>query len=61
MLNDKTPRQAARSKAGRKKLIEVLKYMENMEHRQSRAAGQQPYDFGWLWKELGVADALVAA
>jgi len=61
MLNGKTPRQAVRSKAGRKKLVELLKYMENMEHRQSRASGQKPYDFTWLWKELGIAEALEAA
>lgn len=60
-LSNKTPRQAASSKAGRKKLVELLKQMENREQHQSRTTGQNPYDFGWLWKELGIADALEAA
>ena len=52
MLGNKTPRQCARSKAGRAKLREWLKYLENMEHKDARTRGTEPYDFGWLWEEL---------
>lgn len=52
-LGGKTPRQAVRSAAGRKKVVEWLKLLEN------RSAGRQDtpmaeYDFGWMWEELGV-------
>lgn len=54
-LGGKSPRQAARTPAGRKKVIEWLKYLEN------RSAGQSEgpiadYDFGWMWVELNLRD-----
>lgn len=54
-LGGKSPRQAARTPAGRQKVIEWLKYLEN------RSAGQAEgpiadYDFGWMWDELSLAD-----
>jgi hypothetical protein len=54
-LGGKTPRQAVRSAAGRRKVVEWLKLIEN------RSAGQQgtplaEYDFGWMWDELGLAE-----
>lgn len=54
-LGGKSPRQATRTPAGRKKVIEWLKYLEN------RSAGQAEgpiadYDFGWMWDELSLAD-----
>ena len=51
-LDNKTPRQCARNKAGRKKVIEWLKQPENNELRRAAAAGQKPYDSSWMWKEL---------
>lgn len=54
-LNNKTPRQAAKTKAGRKQVIEWLKYLEN---RTPKHAGENDpmanYDFGWMWEELGI-------
>lgn len=55
-LGNVTPRQAARTAAGRRKLVEWLKYLENGTAKM--ASGQRAmaaYDFGWLWEELGVS------
>ena len=54
-LGDKTPRQAVRSAAGRKKVVEWLKLIENSsaKHEGSPIA---EYDFLWMWEELGVLD-----
>jgi len=54
-LGSKTPRQVVRTAAGRRKVVEWLKLIEN------RSAAQQgtqlaEYDFGWMWDELGLAD-----
>jgi hypothetical protein len=54
-LGGKTPRQAVRSAAGRKKVIEWLKLIEN------RSAGHpdaslSDYDFRWMWDQLGIAE-----
>jgi hypothetical protein len=51
-LGNKTPRQCARSKKGREKVIEWLKYLENNEQRRATREGQEPYDSGWMWDEL---------
>ncbi|MCA1869729.1 hypothetical protein HW571_29470 [Agrobacterium genomosp. 3] len=57
MLGDKSPRAAARTKAGREKVAEWLKYLE-----MRSSSGPDPhnpmatYDFSWIWKELGVED-----
>lgn len=55
MLDDKSPRQAARSKSGRAKLVLWLKFIENGEARRAKDQEQEPYDFGWMWSELGVS------
>jgi hypothetical protein len=52
MLGNKTPRQCARSKKGREKVIEWLKYLENSELRRAASEGQEPYDSRWMWEEL---------
>jgi hypothetical protein len=51
-LDNRTPRQCARNKAGRKKVTEWLKQLENNELRRALEAGQEPYDSSWMWKEL---------
>ena len=54
-LGGKSPRQAVRTSAGRKKVIDWLKYLEN----RSATHGDGPiaeYDFGWMWGELGLQD-----
>jgi SEC-C motif len=53
-LGDRTPRHAAKLKTVRPKLITLLKDFESHAERQRRA-GEPTYDFGWMWKELGLA------
>jgi PAS domain-containing protein len=50
-LGGRTPRQAARLKTWRPKVINVLKDMENSEARIAEQSGPT-YDFSWIWKEL---------
>lgn len=54
-LSGKSPRQAVRTPAGRKKVIEWLKYLENRSasHAEGPIAN---YDFGWMWDELSLGD-----
>lgn len=54
-LGGKSPRQAVRSEAGRQKVVEWLKFLENRSaaHRDDPIAN---YDFGWMWVELGLQD-----
>jgi hypothetical protein len=52
-LGGRTPRHAARLKTIRPKLVDLLAAMENAEARSARP-GSPPYDFGWLWRELGL-------
>ena len=52
-LDYKTPRHAVTLKTYRPRVIDLLKEMENMEARGARGGGAV-YDFGWLWKELGL-------
>ncbi|RYH11506.1 hypothetical protein [Tropicimonas sp. IMCC6043] len=54
-LGDKTPRLATRSAAGRKKVVEWLKLIENRSASQPGSPLAE-HDFGWMWEELGVAD-----
>jgi hypothetical protein len=54
-LGGKSPRQAVRTAAGREKVIDWLKMLEN------RSAGHvegpiAEYDFGWMWGELGLQE-----
>jgi hypothetical protein len=56
MLGGKTPRQAARTKAGRVKVVAWLKYLENGAARRAPGDPMATYDLSWLWAELGSAD-----
>ncbi len=49
---------AAKTEAGKKALVELFKYMENMELTQAKNTGAPVYDFSGLWEELGVADEM---
>jgi hypothetical protein len=51
-LDNKTPRQCARSKKGREKVIEWLKHLENNELHRAARQGHAPYDSRWMWDEL---------
>ncbi|MBB3021336.1 hypothetical protein FHR70_004432 [Microvirga lupini] len=54
-LGDLSPRAAAKTAVGRRKVVDWLKHIEN----QSKS-GRQPddpmvsYDFAWLWRDLGL-------
>lgn len=52
-LGGKSPRQAVGTTAGRKKVIDWLKLLENRsaKHDDGPIA---VYDFGWMWAELGL-------
>lgn len=52
-LGNRTPRQAARLKTMRPRLIALLKEFESRSERM-RQEGRPAYDFGWMWQELGL-------
>ena len=52
-LGNRTPRQAAKLKTVRPKLIALLKDFESRSERQ-RGSGEIAYDFRWMWEELGL-------
>jgi hypothetical protein len=56
-LDTKTPRQCARSKTSRKKVVDWLKHLENNELRRASDQGQEPYDSSWMWDELKLTSA----
>lgn len=53
-LNNKTPAQAVKTKAGRAKVIAWLKHLERSTAADAPALGMPVYDFGWMWEELGL-------
>ena len=55
MLGDITPREAAKTASGRKKLVEWLKFIENRTAiHPDDTDPMATYDFSWIWHELGV-------
>ena len=54
-LKDKTPRQAIRSKAGRREVVELLRSYEYGEREQAEMQRRDPVDLGFLWEELGIS------
>lgn len=54
-LGNLSPRQAMRTRAGRLKVIELLKEYELKEERSARERGLEPASFAFLWEELGIA------
>lgn len=55
-LDGKTPRRAVRSKAGRRRVLHLLKSIERGEHLNARDRGTEPRDVAWMWKELGLEE-----
>lgn len=53
-LDNKTPRQAIKTKKGRQAVIDLLKSYENGEARRVREQGGEPFDFGFLRERLGL-------
>lgn len=51
VLGDKTPIEAAKIKACRRKVATWLQFLED-----NKTDPTDVYDFGWMWDELGVAD-----
>ncbi|MGI1660956.1 hypothetical protein ACRDNQ_01845 [Palleronia sp. KMU-117] len=54
-LGGKTPREAARTPAGRKKVVDWLKLIENRS-ASNPGSPLAEYDFRWMWEELGLED-----
>lgn len=52
-LGNRTPRAAARHRTWRPRLVAQLKRSQNSVERAA-LAGRPRYDFGWIWKELGL-------
>ena len=50
----KTPRAATKTAKGRAAVVVWLKTLENHSGRQKPGDPMASYDFGWLWRELGV-------
>lgn len=54
-LNDKTPRQAVKTKKGLSAVIGLIKDMQNADNRAVKCGNKQkPYSFDWLFAELGI-------
>jgi hypothetical protein len=47
-----TPKEAASRKSLRRKLVELVKDLENNEQRLARTQHREPIDFEWMWREL---------
>jgi len=54
-LGGRSPRHAVRSAAGRKKVVDWLKSLENSSAGHADGAIAD-YDFGWMWDEPGLGD-----
>lgn len=52
-LSGKSPREAVRSPAGRRQVIDWLKLLENRSAKHDRGPIAE-YDFRWMWVELGL-------
>jgi hypothetical protein len=53
-LGNVSPRTAAKTAKGREKVVGWLKFMENSAARSEAGSAMAGYDFGWLWRALGV-------
>ena len=55
-LGNKTPRALTRTKAGRAKVADWLKYIENGAGKVGVGDPMASYDFTWMWDELGLIE-----
>jgi len=53
-LGNRSPRSAAKTPKGREKVVAWLKRLENHGARHNPDDPMASYDFGWMWRELGV-------
>jgi len=57
MIGNTSPRDAAKTKVGREKVAEWLKYLEYQSRGTKDSADPMAtYDFSWMWRELKVED-----
>jgi len=56
MLDNLSPREAARRPDTRAMVADWLKYLENANARQPADSPMASYDTGWMWTELGLSD-----
>ena len=54
VLGGRTLRRAAKTKKGRREVIDWLKQLENSEYHRATEQGQRAYDTRWIWQELGI-------
>jgi hypothetical protein len=54
------PRALARTKAGRTKVADWLKYLENGAAKAGAGDPMASYDFTWMWNELALGDLMSA-
>ena len=53
-LGNRSPRSAAKTPKGREKVVAWLKMLENHGAALRADDPMAGYDFGWMWRELGV-------
>jgi len=53
MLDGKTPLEAVKTEAGRRRVAEILKDIENAEERNKKS-GRAYFDISWMWERLGL-------
>ena len=57
MLGNISPRSAIGTQKGKQKVADWLKYLENRSASQRDPKDPMAtYDFGWIWRELGIED-----
>lgn len=56
MLDDKSPRAAVKTPAGKERVAAWLKYLETSDARMCQSKPAEPYDFSWMWQELGILE-----
>jgi hypothetical protein len=54
MLGNRSPRAAVRTLTGRDKVVDWLKMLENHSAGLGQDDPMAGYDFGWMWRELGI-------
>ena len=56
MLGNRSPRVAVRTAKGRDLVVGWLKTLENHSARLGTDDPISAYDFGWMWRELGLEE-----
>ena len=54
-LGNKTPKQAMRSKAGRRDVVQLLKSYETQDERRAEEEGRPSIDYGFLWEKVAIS------